>query len=439
MGISVRRRSNRSGWWIFVRHAGERASQRFGTQEDAEAVAQAVRAEIATGRFDLAAMRARAEQARISGEDKPDLPTLRDYFARFERESLRLTVRPSTVGIYSNAFHNHILPAMISENPDLPDSPLRAFGEFHLDEITRGHVKALVALLVDKKCFRAVNAKTIAPDGTETTEKKTVEFNLARPSLRIILSALTTCLTNAQREDGLIPSNPALALGKFIKQVKPRHESIDPLTAEEVPVFLDAVRTVDPEFLCMFIVFIHTGIRSGECAGLQWGDVDFKNRYVVIQRTRTPSGRIEQPKNGKERKVDLSDAAITVLQAHRREFQKKYLRKGEPLPEWVFPNREGKPHSMTNVRNRIFHRTLEKAGLHRRPLHATRHTFATLLLMQGESPVYVKDQMGHSSIKVTVDVYGKWIPSANREAVNKLPALDVRSANVSSVSAGRPL
>jgi integrase len=48
-------------------------------------------------------------------------------------------------------------------------------------------------------------------------------------------------------------------------------------------------------------------------------------------------------------------------------------------------------------------------------------TFATLLLMQGQSPVYVKEQLGHSSIKVTVDIYGHWIPGANRQAVNSLP------------------
>jgi integrase len=46
-----------------------------------------------------------------------------------------------------------------------------------------------------------------------------------------------------------------------------------------------------------------------------------------------------------------------------------------------------------------------------------------LLLQQGESPVYVKEQMGHSSIMVTVDTYKHWIPSANRAAVNKLPSL----------------
>jgi integrase len=49
-----------------------------------------------------------------------------------------------------------------------------------------------------------------------------------------------------------------------------------------------------------------------------------------------------------------------------------------------------------------------------------RHTFATLLLQQGESLAYVRDQLGHSSIKITVDTYGHLVPGGNRQAVDKL-------------------
>jgi integrase len=56
-------------------------------------------------------------------------------------------------------------------------------------------------------------------------------------------------------------------------------------------------------------------------------------------------------------------------------------------------------------------------------IHDLRHTYATLSLMQGESPAYVKEQLGHSSIKATVDIYCNWIPGANRQAVNTLPSV----------------
>jgi integrase len=53
-------------------------------------------------------------------------------------------------------------------------------------------------------------------------------------------------------------------------------------------------------------------------------------------------------------------------------------------------------------------------------LHNTRHTYASILLSNGESLVYVKEQLGHSSIQMTVDIYGHLIPNSNRKAVNRL-------------------
>ena len=52
--------------------------------------------------------------------------------------------------------------------------------------------------------------------------------------------------------------------------------------------------------------------------------------------------------------------------------------------------------------------------------HDLRHTFASLLLQNGEGLPYVKEQMGHSSIQVTVDIYGHLVPGGNRAAVDKL-------------------
>ena len=77
-----------------------------------------------------------------------------------------------------------------------------------------------------------------------------------------------------------------------------------------------------------------------------------------------------------------------------------------------------------NLKDRYFYKCFEKAGLRHIRFHDLRHTFATLLLQNGESLAYVKDQLGHSSIRMTVDVYGHLVPGANRQAVNKLPSLD---------------
>jgi integrase len=78
---------------------------------------------------------------------------------------------------------------------------------------------------------------------------------------------------------------------------------------------------------------------------------------------------------------------------------------------------------MDNVKVRYFHKCLTKAGIRRIRFHDL-HTFASLLIQNGESLAYVKDQLGHSSIKMTVDVYGHLVPGANRAAVNRLLGLN---------------
>ena len=74
----------------------------------------------------------------------------------------------------------------------------------------------------------------------------------------------------------------------------------------------------------------------------------------------------------------------------------------------------------SNFERRDFHKALEKAELRRIRFHDLRHTFASRLLQNGESVVYVKDQLRHHSIKVTVDVYGHLVPGANKAAVDRL-------------------
>jgi integrase len=82
---------------------------------------------------------------------------------------------------------------------------------------------------------------------------------------------------------------------------------------------------------------------------------------------------------------------------------------------------------MHNVERREFEKCLQDAKLRKICLHDLRHTFGSLLIQNGEPLAYVKEQMGHSSIKVTVDIYGHWVPGANRQAMNRLPSLTTKT------------
>ena len=98
----------------------------------------------------------------------------------------------------------------------------------------------------------------------------------------------------------------------------------------------------------------------------------------------------------------------------------KVTRQWKDLPPWVFCNENGGLLNPNHLRHRIFYGLLKKAGLRQVRFHDLRHSFASLLLQQGKSPVYVKEQLGHSSIQITVDCYGHLIPSGNKQAVDKL-------------------
>src|SRR4051812_45590437 len=117
----------------------------------------------------------------------------------------------------------------------------------------------------------------------------------------------------------------------------------------------------------------------------------------------------------------MSNRLAETLVALHLERKKQTLREGwGEVPPWVFINRVGTMLNRDNFRHRVWVKLLEKAGLRQIRIHDLRHTFASLLIQQGESLAYVKEQMGHHSIRVTVDTYGHLVPGGNKAAVNRL-------------------
>ena len=113
-----------------------------------------------------------------------------------------------------------------------------------------------------------------------------------------------------------------------------------------------------------------------------------------------------------------------MLEAHLTLREAEAVIAARPDSPWLFPDPARRDESLPLTPSAFYAGTwwalLRRSGLRYRKPHTLRHTFASLLLQQGESVTYVRDQLGHSSIKMTVDVYGHLVPGANRQAVDRL-------------------
>jgi integrase len=111
--------------------------------------------------------------------------------------------------------------------------------------------------------------------------------------------------------------------------------------------------------------------------------------------------------------------ALIELRAER--LLESFLKgKNDISDELVSLSPDGVILDRDNLYHRYFQPVLTKAGLRKIRPHDLRHTFGSLLIQSGVSIAYVKEQMGHSSIQVTVDTYGHLIPGANVSFVDRL-------------------
>ena len=244
-------------------------------------------------------------------------------------------------------------------------------------------------------------------------------------TLKQILAPLRSLLNQAV-EDGLLEKNPCAELGKFLAKLKDKGDTgkrTDFFTEAELRKLLTTVIEQFPYDADLVHAAAWTGMRVGEIFGLQWSDIDFHQSFVEVRRTvgyRKGTLQTGSPKSGKSRRVDLPAVLIRRLEDRFEQAKEQAALNQAALVPWVFPNRADKPQDASHFTSRVWHPLLSKAGLRRVPPHTMRHTYASLLIMRGESLAYVKEQLGHSSIQVTVDRYGHLVPGMNRGAVDAL-------------------
>ena len=183
------------------------------------------------------------------------------------------------------------------------------------------------------------------------------------------------------------------------------------LIPSEINRLIDAEK--DPKYKILFMLAIMSGARQGELLGLKWTDVDWFNNQIHVQRTFN-KGRWYKPKTKESnRKIDLGPTMMAELIKWKLACPPNEL-------DLIFPNEAGNPMNQSNMLRRHFFPAMKKAEIPTIRFHDSRHTYASLLIEQGENLKYIQSQLGHSSPDVTLRVYAHLIKPTNPKAACKL-------------------
>ncbi len=343
--------------------------------------------------------RSERRRARVEAEQRAATRpvTVEQYAARWLAEHVAVACKPRTRELYASVFKRHVYPAL---------------GDVALGDVTRERLRALLA-------EKAAGAG--APESALAGRKRA----LSRATLTNILIPLRAML-NAAVDDGKITANPAVRLGRFSRGLTDKEaRKVSALSAEELARVLAVAVKLYPDYADLLHVLAWTGLRLGEACALQWGDLDVAGGFLEVRRTVSYRGYrllVGAPKSGQARRVDLPAALVGRLRERQGVREAEAAVSGCDLSVWVFPAPadDAKPINAEHLRFKVWYRLLRHAGLRGVRLHDLRHTYASLLLQAGDPIVYVKQQLGHSSIQVTVDRYGHFIPGTNRQAVDRL-------------------
>jgi integrase len=292
---------------------------------------------------------------RALAKESPKIPKLISI-AEFAERSLNARRRKeTTIKNYRSSLRTAILPY---------------FGRTRVKDITPFSVREWMHWLEDR-------------------QKKSAE---SIRSARTVLSAIL----NDAVEEGIIDRNPV----KATRPPKTDQKDKRPFTLSEVKALLDTEE--DGQFREFLILSFFTGIRTGEALGLEWRHIDFNNKVISVRQTRS-GGRISDPKTRSS--VRDIEMLPVVEEALKRQYERTGGKNG-----FVFLTKRDEPYRyITSIRDR-WKVLLAKSKLEYRKIYTTRHTFASVMISEGEKPMWVSRTMGHKSLSVTLSVYASYVP-----------------------------
>ncbi len=294
----------------------------------------------------------------------------------------------------------------------MPDGGLtvRGFASLWLEDVrARTHQKTLERY---EKEFRyyiepELGSRALA-DVTRRDLKRLVAAHAARGLNPGMLLRVLSNLFSAAFEEGHIAAQPAQRLWKCVRKGEGTL-NVRAFTKGQLALFLQ-VSGSEPLYSDLFRTMAFSGLRVGEARALITANVHADARKLDVIRTFSGDALSSSTKTREARRIEIPRELAELLERRAR---------GRSPRDWLFA-RAGEPLREKAV-SEAFRRILNRAELPRHHgTHSLRHTYASNLIQQGVPIVYVQRQLGHKSIKQTVDVYGRWLPLSQTGELERL-------------------
>ena len=306
--------------------------------------------------------------------------------------------KETTKGLYAGLLKSHVESSPIAGK--------------RLDRFRASDVDALIVELRGK--VKLINGE-LGEDGRPI---KVVVRALSESTVEKIIRVLRLALDGAVR-DQLLARNPVDASERV---TVPRAE-VSHLPAVDVARVLAEARGT--RYLPILTLIATTGLRKGEALALKWADVDFDKGTLRVRGTLSRVGGklvVTEPKTEKSRRnIPLRGTAAIVLRNHRQEQREERIRAANIWTDTghVFTTETGRPMDPRNVLRAIT-TAAKKAGMTNVNVHTLRHSAATYWLENGVHLRAVSDLLGHSSTRITGDVYAHTSDDAANRAMDVL-------------------
>jgi integrase len=209
-------------------------------------------------------------------------------------------------------------------------------------------------------------------------------------------------------EYGYLSMNPARGV-KFPQQGAREAPAI--IAGDE---FAKLLNELEEPYKTMVKLIAATGLRIGELLGLRWRSLDLEVGTLAVRES-VYEGKLQRPKTQKSRRtIPLGPHAVASLKAHRD----RSTRKGDDA--LVFPNKSDEPLRESRLLERVLQPAARRAGLGRVTWHQFRHIHSSLLNDLRVPVKIAQEQLGHSSISTTLNIYTHVVEASHRQAIEAL-------------------